>query len=795
MSDNQNHFQQKREGSRPGAQGKGGASHGYKKGGQQGSHKGGYQGSGKGGYSGQRKGSGQGGQWKKDGRKQGDWKSGERKQGDWKPNDRKPGGRSQGGYGSGERGPGGYRQGGRTDGKPGGYKQNGYKSGERKQDGFKSRRDGERRYEGGKGGFAKKDGERRYDDRRDGGKPRFDKNDSRNRSQGFDKRGGKPSFDGDRRSDGNRRFDGKPGYGNKPRFDNDRRDGRPQGARDGFKGPQRDRNDRRDGAQGQGFRKEFDRKPFDAEAKGADAAERPERFERRDFERSGERRSKPEGQRSSDTKQRGFVSVQRRTPSVEDLEKEPRLYAGRPDEGEQEQENAPARELRDSKATPARLVALQVGRQARERDAFVHDLLEARFAEVKLSPEDRAFASLLALGVAQTRGTLDEIINRAVASPDDIKPRLRDALRVSTYEIIFLDKASHAAVDQGVELARAAARNADRLANAVLHRIVAMREQFPFGDPKTDLGAFARQHAFPAWLADLLVRDLGMDAARDLMAASNEPAPLFVSVNALRATDEEVAELLTAAGATVTPVELGGAPVPGCLRVSDGHALVDGRVRYAIKQGKLLVSDAASQAVAQLVLDSKPSSLLEVGAGRATKTILLQSGAQRRFGRQLKMVTLDNRAFKTKLLKERANAYGARVDEALVGDATDLDAVVGTRTFGTVFIDAPCSGLGTLRRHPEIRWRLEPGAVERFAETGAKLLRSAAPHVEPGGTLVYATCTITRAENNDVVAEFLKSPEGQAFSLQPVAGKSCFATRVASGSSDAHFAVRLVRDK
>lgn len=750
MTDNQQKPQNDREGSRregnrPRSNGKPGGSYGARKGGGKPRFEG------KGGAQGARKGGSSSGQWKKeDGKPHGQGA---------KKSYGKPGG-GEGRSCDKPRGEGEGRSYGKSGGSSYGKKPYGKKSGS---------------------SFDKKGSARK--DFRDDGKPRFGEKGEARRFEGKGsgqrdfRKGGKDGFKKPRR-------DGAPSssWDKAPRKDD---------ARQGFAkdGERRERKDFRDDKRSErrDFRKDSHR---DGGGEG-----------RKDFRRDNERRDfgKDEVvQRSSDTKQRGFRPVQQRTPRIEDLEKEPRLYAGRPEEAEAAEAaeaNAPSDQLRESKATPARLVALQVGRQARERDAFVHDLLEARFAEVKMTREDRAFASLLSLGVAQTRGTLDEVINRAVASPDDIKPRLRDALRVSTYEIIYLDKASHAAVDQGVELARAAARNADKLANAVLHRIVTMREQFPFGDPKTDLAAFARLHAFPAWLADLLVRDLGMDAARDLMTASNDQAPLFVAVNSLRSTDEEVAELLTAAGATVTPVELGGVAVPGCLRVSDGHALLDGRVRYAIKQGKFLVSDAAAQAVAQLVLDNRPSSLLEVGAGRATKTILLQSGAQRRFGRQLTLTTIDNRAFKTKLLKERASAYGARVDGALVGDATDLDAVVGQRTFDAVFIDAPCSGLGTLRRHPEIRWRLEPGSVERFAQTGGQLLRSAASHVAPGGTLIYATCTVTRAENNDVVAEFLKSPEGQEFSLKPVAGRSCFATRVAPGSSDAHFAVCLVRNK
>ena len=118
---------------------------------------------------------------------------------------------------------------------------------------------------------------------------------------------------------------------------------------------------------------------------------------------------------------------------------------------------------------------------------------------------------------------------------------------IGVYEIYFLDKSPHAAVDQCVELVRTFEPRACGLANAVLRKAVALKEEFPFGDPQRDLEAFARQHAFPAWLAKRLIADVGHDAAREFMEASNEPAPLFVAVNAARAADEEVRAELEAA--------------------------------------------------------------------------------------------------------------------------------------------------------------------------------------------------------------------------------------------------------
>lgn len=446
-----------------------------------------------------------------------------------------------------------------------------------------------------------------------------------------------------------------------------------------------------------------------------------------------------------------------------------------------------------SRATHARLAALDVTRTARERDAFAHDLIVKRIEPARLSAEDKAFATRLVLGVVSCQGTLDEVIDRVLASPDDVRPDLRDALRISAYEILFMGKEPHAAVDQGVELARFVAPRAAGLANSVLRKVVAAKREFPFGDPRTSLPAFARLHAFPEWLARRLVEDLGAQAAHDLMRAANEPAPLFVALSCPKADEDEELGVLRDAKGDPAPAASGGVDVCGCYRLGNARALADGRARRLINTGKLLVADASSQAVAQLSLPEELcESFLEVGAGRGTKTILVQGQALRRFGAQVgRYVAVDNAAFKVDLTRERAQAYGVALDRALCADGTRLRDALGEERFAAVLVDAPCSGVGTLRRHPEIRWRLRPESITRSADTGLSLLRSAAEHVQDGGILSYSTCTVFPEENMCVVEAFLRSPEGAAFRM---ADERPFAPPAAPGGPDAHFCARLVRE-
>lgn len=463
---------------------------------------------------------------------------------------------------------------------------------------------------------------------------------------------------------------------------------------------------------------------------------------------------------------------------------------GRPDGRRPDRPRSGGSAPEAGRATRGRQAALETLQALRQRDGFAQEVLGSKVDKARMPRPEKAFATRLVLGVVSLRGTLDEVLDRCLNSPTDVDDTVRDALLVSVYEMVYLQKESHVAVDQGVELVRSVAPRAAGLANAVLRRVAKARDAFPFGDPSHDLDAYARLHGFPRWLAERLIRDLGADGAHRFMMAANEPAPVFVAVNAAKASDAEVLQVLCAARSEPDPVDVAGELLPGCFRLADASALNDGRVLRLINDGKLLVSDAASQAVAARVAAAADGSFLEVGAGRGTKTILVQSDRVRAAGQQLSpYLTVDNHGYKSRILAERARCYGIEVADALTGNATDLSEVVGDRAFDTVFIDAPCTGLGTLRRHVDIRWRLTPQAIDEHAQLDGRLLASAAAHVAPGGLLAYSTCTVTPEENDQVLDAFLESEAGASFEVEPagVAGERFFRTAVAPGGCDGHF--------
>jgi 16S rRNA (cytosine967-C5)-methyltransferase len=244
--------------------------------------------------------------------------------------------------------------------------------------------------------------------------------------------------------------------------------------------------------------------------------------------------------------------------------------------------------------------------------------------------------------------------------------------------------------------------------------------------------------------------------------------------------------------------------LPGCIEVGDPGAAVRGQT---LQRGLVLAVDACAQLVVTFVGARPGSTIVEVGAGRGTKTLLMQAAAVRAGG-PAHLFAVDSHDFKAKLLTERLGRYRVPGVRVLVGDATDFSAIEGSPDAGTadaVLVDAPCSGLGTLRRHPEKRWRIGPADIDSLALLGSRLLAEAARLVRRGGFVVYSTCTVAEKENAAVIRAFLDSEAGSAFLVDSVAeqvpdawqrfvtDEGYFRSLPFADGPDGHFAARLVR--
>lgn len=445
-----------------------------------------------------------------------------------------------------------------------------------------------------------------------------------------------------------------------------------------------------------------------------------------------------------------------------------------------------------SKASPARLLALEALLRAEREGAYVRDVLGRPGAQEGVDGRDAAFALRLALGATAARGCLDELIDAHLDRPGRLRAPVRWALRISAFEIAYLGTAPEVAVSQGVELARSRARYAAGLANAVLRRVASDAAAYmDAGDP---LVRGARRSGLPVWLAGEIARSVG-DAAGGLFGSQLDPPPIALHL---------AGEGMDAGGASV---------LPGCRVGVDAGARA---VRDLLARDAAVVSDLNAQIVATAA--TAPGTCLEVGAGRGTKTFVMCATA-RLLGleRAHTAVELSERKCGSNLSRlERAGL--SRGVDVLVGDGCDLDGLLGPRSFDTVLVDAPCSGTGTMRRHPEIPWRLSRDDVERsLPDLQLALLREAARHVAPGGQLIYATCSVLAPEDEGVLERFLGTGEGSAFRIAPVSQAPAFADPALSGAAayvsshetagglfrtvpapggfDGHFCARLVRGR
>lgn len=433
-----------------------------------------------------------------------------------------------------------------------------------------------------------------------------------------------------------------------------------------------------------------------------------------------------------------------------------------------------------TKLSPARKVALDVLMEADRRGMYARDVLSSRAHAKALDPRDAAFAARLALGVTATAGVLDELLDRYIDKPKKVAPRVRMALRISTFEMLYLRTKGRVAVSQGVELVRAGAKSAAGLANAVLHKVADNVEDFAAAvdvdESDRRLVRLSRVLGLPRWLCSRLLARFDDDEGNGLAFAGNlAPAPLALHENAFLPEPDAFVDAL------VAPV------FPGC------HAPVDASAAIAsgvFERAAAVASDLNAQLIATAA--TRPGTCLEIGAGRGTKTFVMMCQAHRAgFDRVHYALDLHERKCDQNL--QRLLKAGIKGVRMVPGDATELDvpltsldARMGERlTFDTIFIDAPCSGSGTMRRHPEIPWRLsEHDVTTALPELQLSMLKEAAGRLAPKGEIFYATCSVFDDENVQVIDCFLGSPEGAMFSVEAVSDSGIFALPAFASAGD-----------
>jgi 16S rRNA (cytosine967-C5)-methyltransferase len=432
----------------------------------------------------------------------------------------------------------------------------------------------------------------------------------------------------------------------------------------------------------------------------------------------------------------------------------------------------------------ARACAYRVLRRVFEQDAYADRALHS--CASGLGARERALAMHLSYGTIQRIGTLDPAIERLSARElSAIDPPVLAALRLGLYELLYSSSpTAHAVVDDAVELTKRSRSRGHGLVNAVLRRAAregrAVLGLLEDSTPKTA----AIAHSHPAWLAQMWWEQLGSDQARSLMAADNEPAENVLRVNTLLAEPGEIAAALgEQAGSTLLGVRL-----PEAIVLSKP---LDLRASKVWRSGLVMAQSRAAMLVS-LVLDPKPGEqvldLCAAPGGKTTHIAALMQG-------QGRIVAVERHPGRARELREAVERTRARCVEVQTVDA-QAPRPEG-ESFDRVLLDAPCSGLGTLQGHPDLRWRASERSVRELAALQCKILGAAAEAVRPGGTLVYSTCTISHAENEqqmelflDAHPEFATEPAGPAASMS---GSGPFLTSLPDRDRTAGFFIAKLR--
>jgi len=413
--------------------------------------------------------------------------------------------------------------------------------------------------------------------------------------------------------------------------------------------------------------------------------------------------------------------------------------------------------------SPARTIAFEVLRRVEAEGAYASDALHAELGS-RVTPENAALATEITFGVLRWRRLLDFLLDRQLKKPVaqlDLPVAL--ALRMGLYQLRFLERIPpRAAVNESVELVKRARKSsAASLVNAVLRRSPASYGEQPIGATRESFDQMipARMpiadrlgilHSHPTWLVERWLKNFGETSTVALLEANNRAPNLSCAIHDPAHRDEVLAALKK-----------------NGLRVEPGRLLNSAFVASggsparteSFRQGAISIQDEASQAIPLLLDVESGDTVLDLCAAPGGKTPPLIRAASRTG----LVVATDRHAHRLRAMRNqfrRLNLDGVQIVEL---DAT-RDLPFGRR-FDRILVDAPCSGTGTLARHPEIRWRLRPEQLSEFHQLQVGILASAIKQLASGGRLVYSTCSMEPEENEELVSEALIS----APTIKPVA--------------------------
>lgn len=404
----------------------------------------------------------------------------------------------------------------------------------------------------------------------------------------------------------------------------------------------------------------------------------------------------------------------------------------------------------------AREIALKIINDVTSNNAYANIALAREINRQKVSDQDRRFITELVYGTIKAGKTLDWMIGHFINRPlDKIAPVILNILRMGMYQIFFLSKVPiSAACNQAVELTKKYGHiGTVKFVNAVLRNAGRSPEKIVYPDRKSETAAFlALKYFHPQWIVERWLKRLGEEATEKLCQINNQTPPLSLRTNTFKVSRENLLEILEQEGVSAEPSRW----TPEGIVCHSYPAL---STLKSLQEGLFQIQDESSMLVAH-VLAPKPGEFIidACGApgGKSTHLAVLMENTGR-------VLSTDIYEHKLAITQENAERLGINIIETKAVDATTLGDTYSGQA-DRVLVDAPCSGLGVLRRKADSRWRKNSDMLRELPILQKAILRSAAECVKLGGILVYSTCTTEPEENQEVVESFLQ--DNQNFSLQ-----------------------------
>ena len=402
------------------------------------------------------------------------------------------------------------------------------------------------------------------------------------------------------------------------------------------------------------------------------------------------------------------------------------------------------------KNTNSRQLSLEILQQIDRKNSYTDIALNRALNQTDLNPSDRSLCTELVYGIIRHQRTLDTLIDQlGKKKAQQQPPDLRRILHIGLYQLRYLNNIPpSAAVNTSVNLAKENKLNRlSGVVNGILRQYIRnlQTNPDPLILPSDPIKKLAIYYSFPEWIIETWLQQWGEDTTEKLCHWFNQTPTIDIRINPLKTTLQTVQTQLTQAGVNVTPLPL----FPCALRLQGKIGPITTLPGFS--QGHWTVQDTSAQLVSYL-LDPQPGeTIIDACAAPGGKTTHIAE----LMGDQGTIFACDRTPSRLKKVQENAQRLQLNSIQTIVGDSRHLQ-LFNNRS-DRVLVDVPCSGLGTLHRHPDIRWRQTPENIQELTSLQLEILSQAAQWVKPQGTLVYATCTLNPVENQDIIESFLST--------------------------------------